>query len=157
MRESNKRFKLPRAAAFAAYDFNDASARFIDGSAVITLPSITLQLTMMRISLSWSRILPDGYTNRVSSSGVAFYDNVINEMLANNITPMVSLFDNDMPYRLQQLGGWTNPVMIDIFADYANFVFTLFGHKVKCKLPNIAKHITIQGQDCVIFIRIHDI
>ncbi|XP_032690677.1 myrosinase 1-like [Odontomachus brunneus] len=118
-------------ALISGYSNGDVSSDFYHKYLEDIQLASAMGLTMMRISLSWSRILPDGYTNRVSSSGVAFYDNVITEMLANNITPMVSLFDNDMPYRLQQLGGWANPVIIDIFVDYANFVFTLFGDKVK--------------------------
>lgn len=88
------------------------------------------QATTMKISLSWTRILPDSYDNHVSQSGILFYDKVINEMLINGITPMVSLFDGDMPYCLQQLGGWANPIMVNIFADYAKIAFASFGDRV---------------------------
>lgn len=115
----------------ATYDFNDANTQFIGGSAVIRLCLITLQLSMMKISLSWSRLLPEGYSNRISESGVSFYNKVIDKMLENNIIPMISLFDGDMPYCLQQLGGWSNSVIIDIFVDYAKIAFSLFGNKVK--------------------------
>lgn len=36
-----------------------------------------------------------------------------------------------MPNRLQELGGWTNPEIIDIFVDYAKIVLDNFGDRVK--------------------------
>lgn len=99
---------------------------------------------MMRISLSWSRILPNGYNNQISQSGISFYDNVIDEMLLNNIIPMISLFDDDMPYSLQQLGGWTNPIIVDIFVDYAKIAFSSFADRVMYRELNIyfIKHLS---------------
>ncbi|XP_012229658.1 myrosinase 1 isoform X2 [Linepithema humile] len=88
-------------------------------------------LNMIKISLSWSRILPDGNINRISDSGISFYNRVIDEMLANNITPMISLFDGDMPYFLQKLGGWTDPEIVDVFVEYASVAFMFFGDRVK--------------------------
>lgn len=85
---------------------------------------------MMKISLSWTRILPDDNINRISESGISFHNQVIDEMLANNITPMVSLFDGDMPYFLQKLGGWTDPAIVNVFVKYASVVFMLFGNRV---------------------------
>lgn len=43
-----------------------------------------------RFSLSWPRILPDGFTNRINEDGVRYYNDIINELLKNNIQPLVS-------------------------------------------------------------------
>lgn len=85
---------------------------------------------MFSLSLSWTRILPNGFTNHVSKDGVKFYKNLLDEILANEMTPLVTIFQWDLPYNMQKMGGLTNPLFVDWFEEYARFVFVTFGDKV---------------------------
>ncbi|XP_054815925.1 vicianin hydrolase-like [Prosopis cineraria] len=88
-------------------------------------------LDSFRFSLSWSRIFPEG-RGKVNALGVKFYNNVINELLANGIIPFVTLFHWDVPQALtDEYGGFLSPKVVDDFRDYADFCFKAFGDRVK--------------------------
>ncbi|XP_034235648.1 myrosinase 1-like [Thrips palmi] len=86
---------------------------------------------MYRFSLSWSRLLPKGTIDVKNDDGIRYYNDVIDECIANNIIPMVTIFHWDLPQPLQDLGGFTNDIIVDFFQDYADFVFQTFGDRVK--------------------------
>lgn len=72
-----------------------------------------------------------GFINQINQPGVNYYRNLINELKANSIEPFITLYHWDLPQPLQDLGGWTNPKVVQWFADYARLCFELFGDKVK--------------------------
>lgn len=37
----------------------------------------------------------------------------------------------DLPQRLQDMGGWLNPLMVDFMEDYADLLIRLYGDKVR--------------------------
>lgn len=85
-----------------------------------------------RLSFAWTRIFPNGYTAKINAAGVQYYKKVIKELKDNNIEPMVTLYHWDLPQVLQdQLGGWLNESVTDLFAEYARVCFKLFGEDVK--------------------------
>jgi lactase-phlorizin hydrolase len=50
---------------------------------------ILFQLDTFRFSIAWTRIMPTGTINSLNQEGINFYNNVINEIIKNDITPMV--------------------------------------------------------------------
>ena len=52
---------------------------------------VLYQVTSYRFSLSWPRIIPDPIRGGVNPLGVAYYNKLIDSLLANGITPCVTL------------------------------------------------------------------
>ena len=89
-----------------------------------------LGINSYRFSLSWTRIIPDG-VGEVNEKGIGFYNALIDELVANGITPIVTLFHWDYPYELEKKGGWKNRESSDWFVGYAEVVFKNFSDRVK--------------------------
>ena len=83
-----------------------------------------------RFSLSWPRLLPQG-VGEVNEQGVAFYNALIDELLAAGIRPIVTLFHWDYPAALQARGAWENPESPAWFLEYATLCARRFGDRVK--------------------------
>lgn len=56
---------------------------------------------------------------------------VIDECLKYNIEPVVTMYHFDLPYCLEEKGGWLNRDTIETFVEYAKVLFVHFGSKVK--------------------------
>jgi beta-glucosidase len=74
-----------------------------------------------RLSISWSRVLPQG-TGISNPKGLDFYDLLVDELLAAGITPYITLYHWDLPYELHCRGGWLNPQSPDWFAEFATLM-----------------------------------
>ncbi|WP_404425006.1 GH1 family beta-glucosidase [Nibricoccus sp. IMCC34717] len=83
-----------------------------------------------RLSLAWPRIYPDG-NGTVNEKGLAYYDRLIDCLLANGITPWVTFFHWDLPQALEERGGWRSRVVVEAFAKYADTVVKRYGDRVK--------------------------
>ena len=87
--------------------------------------------TSYRFSLAWARIFPHA-DRRINEKGVAFYNALIDELVAAGITPIVTLYHYDMPCWVdEEYGGWWDRRIIDEFDFYARTCFRLFGDRVK--------------------------
>jgi beta-glucosidase len=83
-----------------------------------------------RFSISWSRVLPSG-KGAVNQKGLDYYSRLVDELLANNITPFPTLYHWDLPQALQDEGGWANREMLGWFAEYARVMVNALGDRVK--------------------------
>ena len=107
-----------------------------------------LGLKAYRFSVAWPRILPMG-RGRVNQRGIDFYNTVIDELIANDIEPFVTLYHWDLPQSLEyQYGGWLGPQIVRDFAHYARVCFEAFGDRVsKWITVNEPWTVAIHGYD----------
>ncbi|KAG5580631.1 hypothetical protein H5410_051258 [Solanum commersonii] len=90
-------------------------------------------LRAFRMSISWSRILPYGKVSKgVNPEGIKFYNNVFNELIANGITPFVTLFHWDTPQTLEdEYKGFLSSKIAKDYGDFVDICFKEFGDRVK--------------------------
>ena len=75
-----------------------------------------------RFSIAWPRVVPDG-SGQPNERGIAFYERLVDELLANGIQPYCTLFHWDLPQSLEdRFGGWRSRETAKYFGDYAAFV-----------------------------------
>ncbi|XP_062874780.1 beta-klotho [Trichomycterus rosablanca] len=92
-----------------------------------------LGVNFYSFSISWPRIFPDGNaTGSPNRAAVEHYRRLIARLKSLDLEPVVTLFHWDLPQVLQDnLGGWRNPDLVQIFSDYAAFCFRTFGRDVR--------------------------
>jgi beta-glucosidase len=85
-----------------------------------------------RFSLAWPRVIPLG-SGAANEAGLAFYDRLIDGLLAASIEPWpwLCLYHWDLPQALQNRGGWPNRDIAGWYADYAALVTQRYGDRVK--------------------------
>ncbi|MEA5453481.1 family 1 glycosylhydrolase [Sinomonas sp. JGH33] len=82
-----------------------------------------------RLSISWPRVQPDG-RGPWNEKGWAFYDRLLDVLLAAGIRPVVTLYHWDTPLPLEHDGGWLARATAERFADYAAEAGRRFGDRV---------------------------
>lgn len=86
-------------------------------------------LKAYRFSVSWARVLPEG-TGKVNEKGLKFYSDLVDELLANGIIPMITLYHWDYPIALHYKGGWLNDESSDWFLEYTKVVVDALSDRV---------------------------
>ena len=88
-------------------------------------------LKAYRFSVAWARIFPNG-KGEVNEKGLQFYDNLINELIANGIEPILTIYHWDLPQALQEeYGGWESRQIIEDFTNYCITLYKRYGDRVK--------------------------
>jgi beta-glucosidase len=104
-----------------------------------------LGIDIYRFSISWPRIQADG-TGPANPKGIAFYDRLIDELLAAGIKPMATLFHWDTPLSLERRGGWRRRATAQRFGEYAALCGKAFGDRVDSWVTiNEACTVTLEG------------
>ncbi|WP_156726584.1 GH1 family beta-glucosidase [Streptomyces apocyni] len=96
-----------------------------------------LGLRSYRFSVSWPRVQPTGRGPAVQR-GLDFYRELVDELLAHDITPAVTLYHWDLPQELESAfpsghaagGGWPERDTAHRFAEYAGIVAEALGDRV---------------------------
>lgn len=79
---------------------------------------------VLRLSISWARIYPNGDDEKPNEEGLKFYEDVFLECHKYNIEPLVTITHYDIPMHLvTTYGGWRNRKCIEF---YKTLVITLF-------------------------------
>lgn len=87
---------------------------------------------VLRVSIAWSRIFPNGDDEQPNEQGLAYYNNLFDELAKYQIQPLVTLSHYEMPLALsEKYGGWSNRRLVDFFIRYARVVFERYRNKVK--------------------------
>lgn len=90
----------------------------------------SLGVDVYRFSVSWPRVQPGGH-GPANKAGLDFYDRLVDELLASNVDPWVTLYHWDLPQELEDAGGWPVRDTAYRFADYAMLVFDRLRDRVR--------------------------
>lgn len=90
-------------------------------------------LKSYRFSISWSRVIPE--EGKINSEGIKFYSDLVDELLAAGIEPLVTIFHWDTPVWVYKKGGWMSKRIISLFRDYTKVVVEALSDRVKWWMP----------------------
>ncbi|XP_050356277.1 myrosinase 1-like [Nymphalis io] len=90
-----------------------------------------LGLQFYRFSINWPRILPTGFPNKFNKVGAKYYNDLIDALIAEGIEPVITLYHWELPVKIQDMGGWTNPLIVDWFGNFARLMYSLYADRVK--------------------------
>jgi beta-glucosidase len=82
-----------------------------------------------RFSIAWSRVLPTG-RGPVNQAGLDYYRSLVDELLANDIVPVATLYHWELPQALEEQGGWASRDTAELLAQYAEVVAGALGDRV---------------------------
>jgi len=111
----------------------------------------SLGVNAYRFSISWPRVQPDG-RGAWNEAGFAFYERLIQGLIARGIQVHITLNHWDMPQALQISGGWANRDTCALFVRYAQEVARRFGrHASSICTHNEPWVIAILGHELGVF------
>ena len=107
----------------------------------------SIGLNSFRTSIQWTRLIKDFETGEADEDGIEFYNNVIDEIIKNGMTPIITLHHFDLPVELyDKYGGWESKHVVDLFVKFANTAFKLFSDRVKHWTTFNEPIVVVEGQ-----------
>ncbi len=102
-------------------------------------------LKAVRLSISWSRIFPNGNDKEANEEGLSFYENIFKKLNEYNIEPIVTINHYEIPLKLtEQWGSWEDRRTIDCFVNFCKEVFNRYKSLVRYWITfNEINHINI--------------
>ena len=87
---------------------------------------------VFRFSICWSRIFPTGEEETPNEEGLAFYDDVINEMAKYGMEPLITICHDELPmYLALKYDGWSSRHVIDCYVKYCKILFERYGDRCR--------------------------
>lgn len=87
---------------------------------------------VLRLSIAWGRIYPNGDDPSPNEEGLRFYENVFEECRRYGIEPLVTITHYDIPMHLvTEYGGWRSRKLVELYKQLAVTLFTRYKHLVK--------------------------
>ncbi|OCN04435.1 beta-glucosidase [Erysipelotrichaceae bacterium MTC7] len=91
-----------------------------------------LGLKTFRTSINWARIFPNGDDEMPNEKGLAFYDNLIDEVIKNGMEPLITMSHYEMPLNLTlNYKGWYDRKVVDYFERYGQVILDRYADRVK--------------------------
>jgi beta-glucosidase len=82
-----------------------------------------------RFSIAWSRVLPSG-RGPVNQAGLDYYRALVDELRANDIVPVATVYHWELPQALEEEGGWASRDTAELLAQYAGVLADALGDRV---------------------------
>ena len=87
---------------------------------------------VFRFSVMWSRLFPTGEEEEPSVQGLAFYDDLINEICRLGMEPLITIHHDNLPvYLAEHYDGWSSRHTIDCYMRYCKVLFTRYGKQCR--------------------------
>ena len=87
---------------------------------------------VFRFSICWSRIFPTGEEETPNEEGLAFYDDVINEMAKYGMEPLITICHDELPMHLAlKYDGWSSRHVIECYVKYCKTLFERYGNRCR--------------------------
>ncbi len=108
-----------------------------------------------RLSVSWTRIFPNGDDEMPNEEGIRFYNDLFDECLRNGIEPLVTICHFDTPVALiKKYGGWKDRRMVDAYLRYCEVLFQTVWKKSKVldyfqRNQHASAHAFYGSRDCI--------
>ncbi|MGX7131158.1 family 1 glycosylhydrolase [Enterococcus songbeiensis] len=95
-----------------------------------------LGVDIYRLSISWSRLFPNGDELIPNKEGIAYYDHIFKHLKKSKIKIFLTINHYALPLHLvETYGGWANKKLIDFYLRLVETIFSHWGNMIDYYLP----------------------